>query len=362
MIRREQIEELLKMPVDEHRRVLQLLQASLTGDKTETPLVNGGQTFTCCQSGCFRWRDAIWVAQGTRQLALMKFCVPDRQEAAFDNLFMAVLLACSAGYLKHFSWLIVLEVSGWGAEFEQSSKCGVEEYDMNVQSYARIAGVLFLLSMVAGGFGEAYIPSKLIVSGDATATAANLRNFDFLYRLGFASFLIESLCDTALALILYVLLKPVNKQLSLLAAFFGLMGTATFAFAELFYFAPQLILGRPYLNTFTPDQVNSLALLSLKFYGYAGMLFTAYYGMGWIVRSYLIFRSSYLPKFLGVLMAIGGIGFVVRNFLLILAPAYASNVLLMLMFPGGLIMTVWLLVKGIDLQKWNAKVNAARES
>jgi hypothetical protein len=148
----------------------------------------------------------------------------------------------------------------------------------------------------------------------------------------------------------------------LLAAFFGLMATATFAFAELFYFAPQLILGRAYLNNFTTDQVNSLALLSLKFYGYAGMIFTAYYGMAWIVRSYLIFRSSYLPKFLGVLMAIGGIGFVVRNFLLILAPAYASDVLLMLMFPGGLIMTVWLLVKGVNVQKWNAKVNAARAS
>src|SRR5205823_10429855 len=213
---------------------------------------------------------------------------------------------------------------------------------MNVQRYARIAGALFLLSMVAGGFGEAYVPSKLIVSGDAAATAANLRNFDFLYRLGFAAFLIESLCDTALALLLYALLKPVSKQLSLLAAFFGLMATATFAFAELFYFAPQLILGRSYLNTFTPDQINSLALLSLKFYGYAGMIFTAYYGMSWIVRAYLIFRSGYLPKFLGVLMAIGGTGFVLRNFLLIFAPAYASDLLLILMFPGGLILTGWL--------------------
>jgi hypothetical protein len=216
--------------------------------------------------------------------------------------------------------------------------------------------------MVAGGFGEAYVPSKLIVSGDPTATVANIRNFDFLYRLGFAAFLIESLCDITLALILYSLLKPVNKQLSLLAAFFGLIATATFAFAELFYFAPHLILGRAYLNTFTPDQLNSLALLSLKFYGYAGMIFTAYYGMAWIVRSYLIFRSSYLPKFLGVLMAIGGIGFLVRNFLLILAPAYASDVLLMLMFPGGLIMTVWLLVKGVNVQKWNAKVSTASTS
>ncbi len=233
---------------------------------------------------------------------------------------------------------------------------------MNVQRYARIAGVLFLLSMVAGGFGEAYVPSKLIVSADPTATAANIRNFDFLYRLGFAAFLIESLCDITLVLILYALLKPVSKELSLLAAFFGLIGTALFAFAELFYFAPPLILGRAYLNTFTPDQLNSLALLSLKFYGYAGMIFTAYYGMSWIVRAYLIFRSGYLPKLLGVLMAIGGIGFVVRNFLLVLAPAYASDVLLMLMFPGGLTMTVWLLVKGVNVQKWNARVNAARAS
>src|SRR6266404_6155563 len=141
---------------------------------------------------------------------------------------------------------------------------------MNVQRCARIAGVLFLLSMVAGGFGEAYVPSKLIVSTDAAATAANIKNFDFLYRLGFAAFLIESLCDITLALILYALLKPVNKQLSLLAAFFGLMGTATFAFAELFYFAPPLLMGGAgYLKTFSLDQLNALVLLSLKFYGYA---------------------------------------------------------------------------------------------
>ena len=232
---------------------------------------------------------------------------------------------------------------------------------MNVQRYARIAGVLFLLSLVAGGFGEAYVPSKLIVSADAAATAANIRNFDSLYRLGFAGFLIESLCDITLVLIFYALLKPVSKELSLLAAFFGLIGTALFAFAELFYFAPPLIMGGAgYLKTFSPDQINALVLLSLKFYGYGGMIFTAYYGMAWIIRAYLIFRSGYLPKFLGVLMAIGGIGFVVRNFLLIFAPAYASDVLLMLMFPGGLILTGWLLVKGVDVAKWNAKVNAAQ--
>jgi uncharacterized protein DUF4386 len=231
---------------------------------------------------------------------------------------------------------------------------------MNVQRYARMAGVLFLISLVAGGFGEAYVPSKLIVANNAAATVANITNFNFMYRLGFAAFMIESLCDVTLALILYALLKPVNKQLSLLAAFFGLMATATFALAELIYFAPVVILrGESYLNTFSPDQLQALVLLSLRFSLYAGMLTTAYYGMGWLVRSYLMFRSGYLPKFLGVLMAIGGAGFVVRNFLLILAPAYASDVFLMLMMPGGLIMTGWLLVRGVNVSEWNATVKAA---
>lgn len=231
---------------------------------------------------------------------------------------------------------------------------------MNVQRYARVAGVLLLISLIAGGLGEAYIPSK-IIGADAATTVANIKSYDFLFRLGFATFLIESLCDITLVLILYALLRPVNKQLSLLAVFFGLMGTALFAFAELFYFAPPLILGgAPYLKTFSADQLNTLALLSLKFYGYAGMIFTAYYGMSWIVRGYLMFRSSYLPKFLGVLMAIGGAGFVARNFVMILAPAYASDIFLILMFPCVLILMMWLLIKGVNVPKWQAKLNASK--
>ena len=112
--------------------------------------------------------------------------------------------------------------------------------------------------------------------------------------------------------------------------------------------------------SFSADQLNTLTLLSLKFYGFAGMIFTAYYGMGWIVRGYLMFRSSYLPKFLGILMAIGGVGFVARNFALILAPAYASNIFLLMMFPGGLILMAWLLIKGVNVPKWQAKLNVSK--
>ena len=225
---------------------------------------------------------------------------------------------------------------------------------MNVQRYAKVAGVLLLISVVAGGFGEAYAPSKLIVAGDATATVANIKSFEFIYRLGFAAFLIESFADITLALILYALLKPVSRELSLLAAFFGLVGTALFAFAELFYFAPTLLMTAGPLNGFSTDQVNELILLSFRFYQFDAMIFSGYYGIAWIVRAYLMFRSGYLPKFLGVLMGIGGTGFLARNFLLILAPAFASPLLLMLLFPGALMLMVWLLGKGVDIQQWNA--------
>ena len=227
---------------------------------------------------------------------------------------------------------------------------------MTVQTYARIAGVLILLSFLAGGFGEAYVPSRLIVSGDATATAENFKALDLLFRMGFAGYLVEAVCDIALTLILYLLLRPVRKDLALLAAFFGLVGTAVFAAAELFYLAPSLILGGAgYLKTFSPDQLNTLALLSLKLFAFGGAMFTVFYGVAWVLRGYLIFRSGYLPRFLGVLMTLAGLAFVARNFLLVLAPAYASGSLLLLMLPGALALAVWLLVRGVDVPKWEAK-------
>jgi len=229
-----------------------------------------------------------------------------------------------------------------------------------VQTYARIAAVLFLLSFVAGGFGEAYVPSKLIVSGNATATAANIRALDSLFRMGFAGYLVEAVCDIGLTLIFYVLLRPVRKDLALLAAFFGLVGTAVYAVAELFYYAASHIVGGAgYLKTFSPDQLNTLALLSLKLFGYGGGIFLVFYGMAWVLRGYLIFRSGYLPRFLGVLMTLGGLAFVARNFALVLAPAYASGSLLLLILPGGLSLSLWLIVKGIDVPKWEEKARPA---
>ncbi len=231
----------------------------------------------------------------------------------------------------------------------------------SVQSYARVAGVLLLVSVVAGSFGELYAPSNIIVSGDAAATARNLIAFESLFRVGFAAYLVEAICDITLALIFYMLLKPVDRNLALLAAFFGLVSTAVFAVSELFYFAAPLFLGdAEYLKAFTPSQRNTLALLSLRFYGYSGALPMALYGLASVLRGYLIFRSSFLPRLLGVLLAIGGLGFVTRTLAFILAPAYASDGLLVPMAPAGVSLVVWLLAKGVDVAKWEAQSAARR--
>ncbi len=226
------------------------------------------------------------------------------------------------------------------------------------QFYAKTAGVLFLISMLAGGFGEFFVPNELIVSGDAMATANNIRASMSLFRLGFSSYLVEAVCDVSLSLILYLLLRPVRRDVALLAAFFGLVGTATFAFAEFFYFAASLILeGTAYLNTFSPDQLNSLALLWLKLYGYGGEVFMVFYGTASLLRGYLIFQSGYLPKFLGILLALAGAGFVLKNFMLVLAPTLASDILLLPTPLAVLALTLWLFANGVNIAKWEEKAS-----
>src|SRR4051794_10558636 len=158
---------------------------------------------------------------------------------------------------------------------------------MSLRTCARVAGILLLLSAIGGGLGEAYIPMKLIVAGDAAATASNIRASGFLFRLGFAAYLIEGLCDVALAWVFYLLLRPVREDLALLAAFFGLVSTATFAVCEFFYLAVSLVLrDAAYLQSFTPDQRNTLAVLLLKAYSLGGGAFMAFYGVASLIRAY----------------------------------------------------------------------------
>ena len=229
------------------------------------------------------------------------------------------------------------------------------------RTYARIIGILFLLSLVAGGFGEFYVPSTLIVPGDAAATANNIHAHATMFRLGFAGYLVEAICDTGLTWTLYLLLRPVRRDLALLAVLFRVTGTTIFAIAELFYFSASFILGGAgYLKTFSPDQLNTVALLALKMYGYGGELFMVFYGLPSILLGYLMFESGFLPRPLGGLFLVAGIGFVAKSFALVLAPHFPSSYLLLPMPVSALFVTGWFLFKGVDVQKWEARAAASR--
>lgn len=224
-----------------------------------------------------------------------------------------------------------------------------------VQAYVRFAGVLLLLSMVGGYFGEMHVPSRIVVSRDPAATARNILELNLLFRWGFAGYLLEAVCDIALAWVMYVLLRPAGRNLALLAAFFGLVSTSVFAVAQFFFFGSATILaGTDYLKGFSPDQLNSLAFIWVKMYGLGAGLFMVFYGIATGVRGYLIYRSGYLPRLLGALLMLAGLGFIARNFVLVLAPAYLSNLFLVPMFFAGASLTLWMLIKGVDVRKWEA--------
>jgi hypothetical protein len=222
-----------------------------------------------------------------------------------------------------------------------------------VQRYARTAGALIVISILAGAFAEVYVPSILLVPADALATARNLETSNFLLRAGFAFYLVEATCDITLTFIFYYLLKLTGKELALLAAFFGLVGTATFAFAELFYFASALFTsGGRLAATLTPDQRRVFMMVSLTLYGYGGSIFMVFYGIASALRGYLISRSAYLPRFLGVLLVFGGLGFVVKNFVLVLAPRFDSDYFLLPIFIAQVPLAAWLLFRGVDTAAW----------
>lgn len=218
-----------------------------------------------------------------------------------------------------------------------------------LQRYARAAGVAMLLSIVFGFLGEMYLPGKIIVSGDAAATAANIRGNPTLFRLSFASYLVEGICDVLLLVFFYVLLKPVNRNLALLSAFFGVASMVTFAIAQSSFFAASLILQeKGGMTAFTPAQQEALAFLAIRIAGMIAWLFICMYGIASIIRGYLIARSGYLPRILGGLLMIGGAGFFLCGITYVIAPSLSTPLLLLPMAVAGIPLMAWLLFRGID--------------
>lgn len=226
------------------------------------------------------------------------------------------------------------------------------------QIYARICGWLYLIVIVAGIFGL-IVSSKLIVSGDAAATATRILGSETLWRLGFASNILAGACYVAVTLILYVLLKPAGRNLSLLAAFFSLVGCAVGGIATLGQIAPLLLLsGADYLKAVDAQQLQALAMLSIKLSGYGTQISLVFFGFYCLSIGYLIFRAGYLPKTIGVLLEIGGLCYVIDSFAYFVAPAFDAQLSPYILAPPGiaeLSLCLWLIVMGVNVPRWTEK-------
>jgi hypothetical protein len=200
-----------------------------------------------------------------------------------------------------------------------------------------------------------------VVSADAAATARNILADESLFRLGFSAELLHLACDVAVAMILYALLRPVDRNVALLAAFMRLACDVILAISSLSHFAALRLLGdADYLQTFRPDQLHTLALLAMKLHGDGYAISLVFFGFACLALGYLIFRSSYLPRTLGVLLAIAGAGYLINSFAHFLNPALAARLfdaVFIPIFVAELSLALWLLVKGVDTAKWEARAS-----
>lgn len=234
------------------------------------------------------------------------------------------------------------------------------------QTYARIGGLLYLIIIVSGIFGEMFVRDKLIVSGDATATASNIMASQLLWRIGITGDLVMHICDIPLMLIFYVLLRPVNKNLALLVVLFNLVTTAVLVAYKLKLLEALFLLGSAdYLKVFEPQQLHALAYVAIRADGYGFGIGLIFFGFEILVVGYLIRRSGYLPWIIGMLMQIAGLCYLTNSFALLLAPAFANRIFPAILVPsfiGELSLCLWLIVKGVNITKWEEKVNALRVS
>jgi hypothetical protein len=224
---------------------------------------------------------------------------------------------------------------------------------------ARMAGAFQLLEALTATFGQVIVRDRLVVAGNAATTAANILEHERLFWVGFASSLIGVACHIVWALLMYVLLKPVNRSLSLLAAFIILVGCAIQAITSLLYLAPLIILqSGSSLSAFTAEQLQALALMFLKLNAYAFNIDLVFFGLWCVLTGYLIFRSTFLPRILGVLLAISGLGFVTY-----LYPPLAYHLFMPYIAVasalGEIPLELWLMVTGVNAQRWKDQASAA---
>jgi hypothetical protein len=227
---------------------------------------------------------------------------------------------------------------------------------ISVKQTARTAGILYLIMFFAGPLTLIFVSSKIIVPGDASATANNVLSFEGLFRGGIAGNLLVLFLDLGLSVLLYMLLKPVSKPLAMIAMAFRLVMVAMRGINLLNYFlALQLLHSDIYPNAFDTDQIQALTMLFLNGFGKGLSLDLIFFSLHLFLVGFLVFKSGFFPRILGILLIIASIGYFSDSFSGILLPAYREIISKIIIAPaviGELSFTLWLLIKRVNVEKW----------
>lgn len=225
---------------------------------------------------------------------------------------------------------------------------------------ARAAGLLYLVVILCGAFAEAFVRQRLVVAGDAPATAAGILANEQLYRWAFVADLVPLLCNALLAVLFFGLFRVVSRSAAALVVIFLVLGSAIQAAVLLFHLAPLILLkASSGLVALPGDQAEALAYFSIRMQSTGYNIALAFFGSFGLTLGYLIFRSAFMPRILGVLMAVAGLCYLTNSMLSFVAPSLSSILLLLpvLLGEGGL--TLWLLFAGVNDERWRARAEAA---
>jgi hypothetical protein len=224
---------------------------------------------------------------------------------------------------------------------------------ISIKKTARIAGILYLFYIVTTIVANAS-RTKLIVFGDAIKTANNILSSEWLFRIGFLSDILAGILFILAAWALYVLLKPINKNIALLFLLLNLGGVAVQCINMLNLFSALLLLsGTDYLKVFQNDQLQALSMVFLNLYKNGFMIAQFFYAVWLFPLGYLVFRSGYLPKVLGIILIVECFGWLLYPIQFFLFPDYEiiSYISYAIGFTGEFSLTLWLLIKGVKDQK-----------
>ena len=225
----------------------------------------------------------------------------------------------------------------------------------------RLLAALYLFVIIGGIIGQVLIADVLVVRDDAAKTASNILANKSLYRLGFTIFMLEMVAQVGVSLLFYDLTKPVNRSAARAAAVLGLTGCGIKTMARLFYYTPLILLsGAPYLSAMQPAQLEALSLVFIQINNRGAAIGIIFFGFETLIRGWLLYKSGFLPRFLGVLSMVGGLGW-----LTFLWPPLGSQVftsVALFAIAGVFATSGWLFIRGVNDAKWRESAALAATS